>query len=404
MRAAAAARSSPPSGLKTTVVNPGFEGYHDARELHAIDQKIFLDTERQKRIFDPKVRTIGIDKQRLDEQVYERQQLKRLEQDREDWIDKQQVQQDKHAQALQAESELIRMQRERDVQWYRDTYQRKHAGREWHLNDPNAKRKDLPARVGDYDPRCGPSGLQKFDGEDLDIQQRMRIQHDEIRQGLDRQLEEQRLKKWREDQLDGVWEERAEEIKRKIFEAEQLAKMQRRQATKTTADFNRALADFKKKEAEAARRHGEAQSLEDIQNQLNSGLLNERDEVMLNGRRSNAKGLHGDQLQEIYNQQAQQQEELRQRRIREAEEEKLACARDAQHHAMSLMLEKQLFNEKRALRQQLDSDNAKQRRLALEQAAERRRLYAQEVGEQFFEPFVPPRYHDGVPEKRKPTR
>lgn len=41
--------------------------------------------------------------------------------------------------------------------------------REWDLNRPDAKKLDLPARVGDDDPRCGPASLQVFAGEDLQV-------------------------------------------------------------------------------------------------------------------------------------------------------------------------------------------------------------------------------------------
>merc|ERR1712224_976605 len=46
------------------------------------------------------------------------------------------------------------------------------ARREFDLNDPNAKKKDVPARIGDDDPRCGPASIQKFGGEDLGKRQR----------------------------------------------------------------------------------------------------------------------------------------------------------------------------------------------------------------------------------------
>lgn len=36
--------------------------------------------------------------------------------------------------------------------------------REWDLYDPDALKKDKPARVSDDDPRCGPASLQKFEG------------------------------------------------------------------------------------------------------------------------------------------------------------------------------------------------------------------------------------------------
>lgn len=44
--------------------------------------------------------------------------------------------------------------------------------REFDLNDPDALKKDRPAREGDDDPRLGPASLQKFDGEDLQRQAR----------------------------------------------------------------------------------------------------------------------------------------------------------------------------------------------------------------------------------------
>lgn len=47
--------------------------------------------------------------------------------------------------------------------------QGKPTGREWDLNRPDAKRLDVPARLGDDDPRCGPSSLQKFAGEDITV-------------------------------------------------------------------------------------------------------------------------------------------------------------------------------------------------------------------------------------------
>ena len=50
---------------------------------------------------------------------------------------------------------------------FRSLHQQPSARREWDLYDPDSLKKDKPARVHDDDPRCGISGLQKFDGEDL---------------------------------------------------------------------------------------------------------------------------------------------------------------------------------------------------------------------------------------------
>jgi hypothetical protein len=48
-------------------------------------------------------------------------------------------------------------------------FQGKAMSREWDLNRPDAKQLDLPARLGDDDPRCGVSSLQRFEGEDLTV-------------------------------------------------------------------------------------------------------------------------------------------------------------------------------------------------------------------------------------------
>jgi hypothetical protein len=47
--------------------------------------------------------------------------------------------------------------------------------REWDLNRPDAKKLDVPARLGDDDPRCGPSSLQRFAGEDLTVRQTLQL-------------------------------------------------------------------------------------------------------------------------------------------------------------------------------------------------------------------------------------
>ena len=60
--------------------------------------------------------------------------------------------------------------------------------REWDLYDPDAKLKDKPARVADDDPRCGPSSIQKFEGEDLNTKARQGYQKEQNREWLDAQV------------------------------------------------------------------------------------------------------------------------------------------------------------------------------------------------------------------------
>lgn len=54
-----------------------------------------------------------------------------------------------------------RRQINQDVNNYRTAYQRPETRREFDLYDPSRLKKDLPCRVADDDPRCGPSSAQK---------------------------------------------------------------------------------------------------------------------------------------------------------------------------------------------------------------------------------------------------
>ena len=63
---------------------------------------------------------------------------------------------------------------------FRKEYQRPEDRREFDINDPDFKRKSVPARVSDDDPRLTMSGMQKFDGEDLEYERRKKLQQKQI--------------------------------------------------------------------------------------------------------------------------------------------------------------------------------------------------------------------------------
>lgn len=65
---------------------------------------------------------------------------------------------------------------------FQKNFQKPETRREFDLNDPQALKKDRPARVSDDDPRCTISGMQKFMGEDLNYDQRMKFQKEQLRE------------------------------------------------------------------------------------------------------------------------------------------------------------------------------------------------------------------------------
>lgn len=65
---------------------------------------------------------------------------------------------------------------------FQKNFQKPETRREFDLSDPQALKKDRPARLSDNDPRCTVSGLQKFMGEDLNYAQRTKFQKEQLRE------------------------------------------------------------------------------------------------------------------------------------------------------------------------------------------------------------------------------
>lgn len=137
-----------------------------------VEHRRKVEAERRHRIFDAKRRTIGVDKQALDAQVEERNTLKALEKQLDHMHDGTALNIDKQLKLLEMEKTRIKRSMESEAKEFSLKNLHFEARREFDLNDPNSKKKDVPARIGDNDARCGPASLQKFGGEDLMKRQR----------------------------------------------------------------------------------------------------------------------------------------------------------------------------------------------------------------------------------------
>ena len=287
-------------------------------------------------------------------------------------------------QHLELESAKLRRQQEVDLLHYRKTYQKKQAAAEWDLNDPDIKKKSVPERVSDNDPRCGPASMLRFEGEDLVSADRRKMQQQQVMTWHKEQVDEASLRKYLSDTEQAQRCNREEELYRKVFEIEALQRQSRRQQTLANADINKAYAAQKRAQAEAARKFEVLQNETEIQYALNSGLLTERDAVRSDGKRSEDKGISEGHLRAILNQQALQKDEMRALRIAEAEDKMISSVRAKQMHDMSCVLEKQLYTEKKDLARALVNDNKKLQENKRDENLARGRLYASEVGEQYF--------------------
>eukprot|EP01079_Euglenida_sp_SAG-EU17-18_P011679 gene11679-2123_t len=360
--------------------------------LRAVEKKRFLEDERKQRIFDAKARTIGVDKDALDEQVKERNSMRELAQDREEYLDAQAAAMDKHAVFLESEQQRLGRLRQVNTQLYREQYQKKESGRTWDLNDPQRITTDVPARIGDVDPRflrfclfgarrlassglicdrCGPASIQKFDGEDLQATERKQAQAAQMRRWIQQQVDERDVKKWHEQEQSRQYDERTQEATFRAHEISQNLEAQRRENARATADYNKAMA----------------------QNQLDSDILNENPIATLNVTNPNRfkndgfKGLLEGQRSGILQEQAQQRDELLRRRQKEAEDERQWAAQDEQQRRMGLVLERQRERDRRETALQLAEERKIQ---AAEQTLRKKDMntvFANEITEEFYNKF-----------------
>lgn len=97
---------------------------------------------------------------------------------------------DRVAQMLEEEERQRVRRLHQAVQEFREQEQPPHTRREWDLYNPEGLRLDQPARVSDYDPRCGPASLQRFAGEDLALPTRRRLQQEQQCRSLEDQCAE----------------------------------------------------------------------------------------------------------------------------------------------------------------------------------------------------------------------
>lgn len=135
-----------------------------------------LDLERRSRIFDAKRRTIGLDLEALEQQKADNLARRQREKAEAMAGDREMQRTSNYLNMLEIEKQRTRREHEKASKEFNTRHLNYESRREFDLNDPHANRKGLPARLHDEDPRCGPSSMQKFGGEDLTKQERVKQQ------------------------------------------------------------------------------------------------------------------------------------------------------------------------------------------------------------------------------------
>ena len=247
----------------------------DYKEAAIIEKRRNAEEERKRRFFDAKQRILGIDCHELDRQLMEKEQAVQAEKERAR-IEAEEMQKNLEIAEMRAkELRDQKKQSEIELNEYRMLCQRPKDCNDFDLNDPHGKKKSLPARVDDLDPRLSKSGGQLFLGEDLTHQNRVREQKILQKQWLDQQIAERKNLEMNKKKSDQLMHETIS--KHDIYSVSQSDRlmMEKRDLQRQIREYNQSLA-MQKRANEKKRKDLEQQdNMAEIFNFLSSDLLKE---------------------------------------------------------------------------------------------------------------------------------
>lgn len=258
------------------------------------------------------------------------------------------------------------------VNEFRMLHQQPDSRREFDLNDPDALKKDKPARVSDDDPRCGISSLQKFVGEDLNGQARKRLQQEQAREWIKQQSNEKDQAKANQEYADHLYELKSREMDQRTCELAQAEADCRRAINMATKDMNAALARERQAKEDNEKQQEQDDNFTEISNHVFGDMLTENPDVAQSAFGPHRvitdrwKGMSPAQLTEIRRIQQEQIEEKE--RLKQQEEQK-----QQEYNRLRLTQAKAGILAERSIerkKKEIEKDQAEEnRRLSAEQRA-----------------------------------
>jgi hypothetical protein len=136
--------------------------------------------------------------QALEEQIHIKEAKKAIEEEVQQLYDLETLRILRQLEIRENENRLNKEKRQEEMNQFRAQNQKKTERREFDLNDPEALKKDLPARIGDDDPRCSVSGSQVYFGEDLQYKDRIKNQQHQMKVWIQEKLQQEQARKHQE--------------------------------------------------------------------------------------------------------------------------------------------------------------------------------------------------------------
>ncbi|KAJ3186343.1 Protein Tax-1 [Gaertneriomyces sp. JEL0708] len=319
----------------------------------AIRRRRQLNEERNQRIFDPKVRTLGIDVQALEQQIKEKNESKRTEKERDEAFGRMMRQTNTILEHLDLEAAERQRAHAKALNDFRNQHQKPNQRRDYDLYNPTALKNDKPARVGDEDERIGVSSLQRFEGEDLANEERRRLQKRQMETWAKESAWEKRMQMLKQQEEQRLYEDFQKDIDDKVIHLRQAVEDAKVQQIKADAGFNQHLAALKRERELEQRRLEEELNRQEIIQQVNGEFLTERPDVFNIGaghqvRVDLFKGITAEQKEHILRTQEQQRAEAQARREQQRREDEAASKIETANRRAALLLEREKLRQERA--------------------------------------------------------
>lgn len=335
----------------------------DPKETAAIERRRNMEQQRQSRIFNAKVRTIGVDIPTLERQMEERKAMEGLERARDQAFDADRQRCDKIAMMLEQRESQIARDLDKAVLQFREQHQQPETRREYDLYDPDALKKERPARVGDHDPRCGPASLQKLAGEDLSEKERKKLQAELSRKWLSEQKEERKRSEAQKKYADELYDKKRVELDERALHLTKMEEECRKAVNMAVTNINQALAMESSERRKLEKQQEEENNFAEIYNHLTGDILTENPAMAASSYGPHRvvpdrwKGMSPEQLKSILEIQEQQQQE-KQRLKEEEKREEAEWDRQRMLAARAAMtLEQQEEELNREIRKRMDQYN-----------------------------------------------
>ncbi|XP_014371133.2 RIB43A-like with coiled-coils protein 2 [Papilio machaon] len=352
----------------------------DRKEAQNRERRRQCELERRSRIFNARNRKIGVDVRFLERQVEEKR-AERDEQERKNLAFAQQMIKDSNlAVVLEAREREERRRIDLEINEYRYRYQRPEDRREYDLNDPEVLKKQLPPRASDDNP-VGMSSAQKFEGEDLNYEERKKIMAEQKNAWLEQQVQERKAAEEERKKAEEAYMMAIKSRDARASELDQLERECRYRLGQANLRYNEALAAERKQIKQILKEQEEADNTAEMYNNLTSDMLTENPDVAKSALGKNRaigfmyKGMNQEELKKFY---AAQKEQMAANKMKRDAADKM----EAEWQALSKSIQREVARQ--------DILDQRQRREMAKQLMEENQLLAmqQKEKEKYFKEVV----------------